>query len=174
MGSARAAREIEVIMKLNDADGAAPSESEGTPVEARALPAAAADGVEGGSGGDSGCDGGSPTAISPKKARKLLKDGERRLRRELQRYRDTVRKARHDLGAHSVTADREKVKKAEWMFSSIKHYQKEFDKKSAEIAPRLPVSFHNSVEQSISDLKSARKRLKHLRKEQDAAGDAAS
>ncbi|MDR3710270.1 MAG: hypothetical protein P4L33_18390 [Capsulimonadaceae bacterium] len=105
--------------------------------------------------------------LSAKKAKKRLKDGEHDLRRELQRYKDVLKKAKHEHGSVPAAHDREKLKKAEWMHSSIKHYLKELDKKQAADALILSESFHEEVAQSIDDLKRVRKALKAETKSAD-------
>ena len=98
--------------------------------------------------------------LSVKKARKRLRDEEHLLRRALQRYRDALKKAKHDLGSVPASHDREKLKKAEWMYESVKHYLEETEKKQSADDVVLSDSFHASVEKSIADLKHARKSLR--------------
>ncbi len=99
----------------------------------------------------------------PKKPYKRLREGERRLAKELDRYREIAKKVKHDIGGHALTEDRERVKKAEWMHESVTHYLKDFDKKAAKSGDKvLDETFHASVDDSVADLKAARKRLKAL------------
>ncbi|HEY3331835.1 MAG TPA: hypothetical protein VGK19_17520 [Capsulimonadaceae bacterium] len=101
-----------------------------------------------------------------KKARKRLADAADMLDREIGKYRAALKKARHDSGYHSTLEDREKVKKAEWMQTSLHHYVKSTAKKSATpTEPQPDEHFYLSVAASIADLKAARKRIKAIRKE---------
>jgi hypothetical protein len=92
-----------------------------------------------------------------------LKDAEESLSNEIARYREIAKKAKHELGGSVLLEDRERVKKAEWMHDSVRHYLKESGKKAAKHAiEELGENFHLTVAESISDVKAARKRLKSL------------
>ncbi len=100
---------------------------------------------------------------SAKKVRKRLKDAEESLSKELARYKEIAKKAKHELGGGTLLEDRERVKKAEWMHDSVRHYLKESGKKAAKQAvEELGENFHLTVAESIADVKAARKRLKGL------------
>jgi len=95
---------------------------------------------------------------SLKSARRIAKQAEQDLKKEVQRYKSAVKKAAEAPGFRLVLDDREKIKRAEWTIESLRHFLKDAERKHTKaVAPSA--SYFDQVAQSIDEVKAARRRL---------------